>query len=89
MQPQFASRLLKALKRGGYHTALDTCGQVEWTTLRGLLSHVDLVLYDLKHMDTPRALVVYPAEQAPPTFKTHSKNHLRDFIRENSSEKVK
>lgn len=50
-QPLFAARLLKALKEGGYHTALDTCGHVEWTTLRDLLSYVDLVLYDLKHID--------------------------------------
>jgi pyruvate formate lyase activating enzyme len=51
MQPRFASALLKALKREGYHTALDTCGQAEWETLEKILEDVDLVLYDLKHMD--------------------------------------
>jgi pyruvate formate lyase activating enzyme len=51
MQPRFASALLKALKEEGYHTALDTCGQVEWETLERILEDVDLVLYDLKHMD--------------------------------------
>jgi pyruvate formate lyase activating enzyme len=51
MQPSFASALLKALKEEGYHTTLDTCGQVEWETLEKILEDVDLVLYDLKHMD--------------------------------------
>jgi pyruvate formate lyase activating enzyme len=51
MQPQFASMLLKTLKVGRFHTTLDTCGYVEWTTLRKLLGHTDLVLFDLKHMD--------------------------------------
>ena len=51
MQPRFASALLKALKREGYHTALDTCGQVEWKTLEKILVDVDLVLYDLKHIN--------------------------------------
>jgi len=50
-QPRFASALLRALRGRGYHTALDTCGHAEWETLRGLLDDVDLVLYDLKHMD--------------------------------------
>ncbi len=50
-QPGFAARLLRALKERGYHTALDTCGHAPWGTLERLLGYVDLVLYDLKHMD--------------------------------------
>jgi len=50
-QPDFASSLLRSLKERGYHTALDTCGQCSWDTLSGMLGHVDLVLYDVKHMD--------------------------------------
>lgn len=50
-QPTFALVLLKALKEAGYHTALDTCGHIPWETLKDILNHVDLVLYDLKHMD--------------------------------------
>ena len=34
------------------HTALDTCGLVEWETLEDILEYVDLVLFDLKHMDS-------------------------------------
>jgi pyruvate formate lyase activating enzyme len=51
MQPRFTSALLKALKRKGYHTALDTSGQAEWKALEKILEDVDLVIYDLKHMD--------------------------------------
>ncbi|UCH56965.1 MAG: glycyl-radical enzyme activating protein [Candidatus Bathyarchaeota archaeon] len=51
VQPRFASGLLRALKERGYHTTLDTCGHVEWETLLRVLANVDLVLYDLKHMD--------------------------------------
>jgi len=50
-QPEFAEALMRSLKERGYHTALDTSGQCDWDTLRGLLDHVDLVLYDVKHMD--------------------------------------
>ena len=51
VQPGFAASLLRSLKEHGYHTALDTCGQCGWGTLNGLLANVDLVLYDVKHMD--------------------------------------
>lgn len=50
-QPEFVAHLLKALKEGNIHTALDTCGHAPWETLEKLLAHTDLVLYDLKHMD--------------------------------------
>jgi len=50
-QPLFASRLLEALKDAGHHTALDTCGHADWEAMEKILGHVDLVLYDLKHMN--------------------------------------
>lgn len=50
-QPVFASALLGALKAEGYHTALDTSGEVSWEAMERVLVDVDLVLYDLKHMD--------------------------------------
>jgi len=51
MQPCFASALMGALKKRGYHTALDTCGHAEWDVLERVVADADLVLYDLKHMD--------------------------------------
>lgn len=50
-QPQFASALLKASKGRGYHTSLETCGHAEWRVFRRILGDVDLILYDLKHMN--------------------------------------
>jgi pyruvate formate lyase activating enzyme len=50
-QPAFAISLLKLCKDAGIHTALDTCGFVKWKTLKEILSYVDLVLYDFKHMN--------------------------------------
>ncbi|MFR4118235.1 MAG: hypothetical protein ACLUPV_02990 [Bilophila wadsworthia] len=35
------------------HTALETCGLADWETFRELVPHLDLFLYDIKHMDRP------------------------------------
>lgn len=47
----FTYRLLKACKERYLHTALDTSGYARWPILEKVLKHVDLVLYDIKHMD--------------------------------------
>lgn len=52
MQPAFALELLRKLKQAHLHTALDTCGYCKWSDLEPLLPYTDLVLYDLKHMDS-------------------------------------
>jgi pyruvate formate lyase activating enzyme len=52
IQPEFSLELLKACREKGYHTALDTCGDVEWKILERLLKYVDLVLYDIKLFDS-------------------------------------
>jgi len=50
-QPQFCIALLKNCQLMGIHTALDTCGYQKWDVLDEVLNHVDLVLYDIKHID--------------------------------------
>ena len=50
-QPDFSASILRLCKEAGIHTAIDTCGFAEWETLKYVLEHVDLVLYDFKHMD--------------------------------------
>jgi pyruvate formate lyase activating enzyme len=50
-QPEFASGILKKCKDAGFHTALDTCGYANWPVVEQVMGHVDLVLYDIKHMD--------------------------------------
>ncbi len=50
-QWRFARELAKAAHQKGIHVALDTSGYADWEALSGVLEHVDLVLYDIKHMD--------------------------------------
>lgn len=51
-QPLFAAELLQRCRQAGIHTALDTCGYAPWQGALKVLAHVDLVLYDFKHMDS-------------------------------------
>ena len=50
-QPRFTREILRRLKERGIHTALDTCGFAKWEVMEGVLEYVDLVLFDIKHMD--------------------------------------
>ncbi len=52
-QADFAAELLRRYKHEekGAHTAVETCGFVEWPVLAQVAAHVDLFLYDIKHMD--------------------------------------
>jgi pyruvate formate lyase activating enzyme len=49
--PDFTASLLRLCKNASIHTALDTCGYAKWEIVKQILHHVDLVLFDLKHMD--------------------------------------
>ena len=51
-QPGFSIRILKLCRESNIHTAIETCGFAKWETLKHILAYVDLVLYDLKHMDS-------------------------------------
>jgi len=53
-QYAFTRALLRAAKRQGWHTALDTAGLCPWESLEGVLPHVDLFLYEVKHTDPAR-----------------------------------
>jgi pyruvate formate lyase activating enzyme len=53
-QPCFSIELLKQLKNSGYHTALDTSGYSPWSSFKQALRYTDLVLYDLKHMNSAK-----------------------------------
>jgi pyruvate formate lyase activating enzyme len=50
-QAAFLLELLKESRRKGFHTCLDTSGYTPWEVLEEILEHVDLVLFDVKHMD--------------------------------------
>jgi pyruvate formate lyase activating enzyme len=51
LQPEFCSAIFEACQKEGMHTALDTSGHVKLETLKEILKHVDLILYDIKHLD--------------------------------------
>jgi len=53
-QYDFVCSLLQQARNTGIHTAVDTSGLGPWEYLESLAPHVDLFLYDLKHMDDTR-----------------------------------
>ena len=54
-QPEPVIReILRLCAQRGMHTAVDTCGCVAWEAIEPSLEHIDLFLYDLKHLD-PKA----------------------------------
>ncbi len=51
MQPEFVSAFLKKCKEQYIHTSIETCGLAPWTGLESILRYVDLLHFDIKHMD--------------------------------------
>jgi pyruvate formate lyase activating enzyme len=51
-QPDFTRALLKRCKEKGMHTVLDTSGYVREELWDQVLEYVDMILFDLKQMDT-------------------------------------
>ncbi|MBM3173293.1 MAG: glycyl-radical enzyme activating protein [Chloroflexi bacterium] len=50
-QPEFCLTLASTLKDRGLHVALDTSGYMGTDNLVAILPYVDLVLFDIKHLD--------------------------------------
>ncbi len=50
-QPEFTTAVLRLCKENWIHTAIETCGQRDWETLKGILEYTDYVLYDIKCVD--------------------------------------
>jgi len=53
-QWQWVLGLFKTCKQAGFHTSLDTTGYCKWEHMRRVLEYVDLILFDVKHMDSAR-----------------------------------
>ena len=51
LNPDFVCALFTKLKANGFHTAVDTCGNVPWESFAKVLPVTDLFLYDIKHID--------------------------------------
>ncbi|MBD3255613.1 MAG: glycyl-radical enzyme activating protein [Candidatus Lokiarchaeota archaeon] len=54
LQPAVVERFLKKCKENGISTALDTCGYASQEIYKKLLPHVDLVLLDIKEIDSEK-----------------------------------
>lgn len=54
LQPDFILKFLKMCKEAGFHTAIDTCGYASKEIYEKLIPYVDLVLFDLKIMDSTK-----------------------------------
>jgi pyruvate formate lyase activating enzyme len=54
LQHEFVADVFKELKKKGVHTALDTTGYAPWNIVEKVTKDVDLVLYDIKHLDSKR-----------------------------------
>ena len=50
-QPAFTGAFLRACRESGLSTALDTCGHVSPSIFSDILPLVDVLLFDLKHVD--------------------------------------
>jgi len=50
-QPEFVTGFLESCREEGLHTALDTTGYAAWEIMEHVVKLVDLVLFDVKHLD--------------------------------------
>lgn len=52
LYPEFVSEVAAHYKKQGVSTAVETCGDVPWENFKKVISVLDLVLFDLKIMDS-------------------------------------
>ncbi|MFA6009184.1 MAG: glycyl-radical enzyme activating protein [Desulfobacteraceae bacterium] len=80
LQKTFAAKFLMGLQSASVHTALDTCGLCDNGALRALLPFSNLVLFDLKIMDSlkHKELTGSPNEQILENLK-----HVAEYVRSN------
>ncbi|MBN2462344.1 MAG: glycyl-radical enzyme activating protein [Dehalococcoidia bacterium] len=52
MQPEFSKAIMQAMSRVKIHIAFDTCGGISWSKLQPLVALADLILYDIKIMNS-------------------------------------
>jgi len=53
-QSEFALELLKRCQARFLHTAVETCGYIPWKHLKEASEYLDLMYYDIKHIDPVR-----------------------------------
>ncbi|HRY32786.1 MAG TPA: glycyl-radical enzyme activating protein [Bacteroidales bacterium] len=58
LQADFATALLKKCYEAYIHTAIETCGHLPWSHYENALPWLDLILFDIKHMDPGKHLAM-------------------------------
>lgn len=53
-QSDFVKNILSLCRQAGIHTAIETCGYADWETIKSVFQYADLVLFDLKHMNSEK-----------------------------------
>ncbi|MFC1990582.1 glycyl-radical enzyme activating protein [Chloroflexota bacterium] len=56
LQAEFLKQLLLDCKNQGIHTAVETCGYANQEEFKGILANIDLLFFDLKHIDNKKHL---------------------------------
>jgi len=51
-QAEFVAKLLKQCRNIGVSTAIETCGYASWGDVEKVCRHANLILYDIKHMNS-------------------------------------
>jgi pyruvate formate lyase activating enzyme len=82
-QPDFLRAACREAKERGLHTTIDTCGYTGTETLATILPYIDLVLFDIKHMDSAehKSLTGVPNELILENLLTISSLGLPVYIR--------
>lgn len=52
-QPEFSAEIFRQCQEKGIHTAIQTSGQASLKSLQKVLPYLDLVIFDIKHLDNP------------------------------------
>jgi len=53
-QWKFSSELIKAFYEHGIHVAIETSGYAKYSIFKKIIDHIDLLLYDIKHMNSEK-----------------------------------
>lgn len=83
LQPDFAAALLEAAHENGLNTAIESTGFADYSVIEKILTHLDLYLMDIKHMNSEkhRAFTTQPNERILENAKKIAKNAKKLIIR--------
>jgi pyruvate formate lyase activating enzyme len=54
LYPDFVNAVAGCCQEEGIHTAIETCGYAPWKNFEKALDNIDLVMFDIKHIDPQR-----------------------------------